>query len=181
MMTAIDDQFERDGFAVVPDLVEPADLAELRRHYDAVISGEIACGGDRLLGGLTRQVMLPERHHPYFADNPAVAAAREVARHLRRSPDTELYFSMLIYKPPRHPHATPWHQDLAYSGKPAAPAGVWRDKRSYLQFWIAVDDVDEQMGCMEFLPGVNAAPNRTDRQRRAYILSFAGAESGAGR
>jgi ectoine hydroxylase-related dioxygenase (phytanoyl-CoA dioxygenase family) len=228
-MQAIDEQFERDGFAVIPALVEAADLAELRHHYDAVIAGDIACEGDRYLGGLTRQVMTPERHHRYFSDNPAVSAARAMARHLGRSPAMELYFSMLIYKPPQHPHATPWHQDLAYAGQPAAPAGTWRNPRSYLQFWIALDDVDEQMGCMEFLPGVHGrpipehvvaagdpeyegrllevrnvgdcfdlatavrcplaagsatvhgyttphytAPNRTDRQRRAYILSFTG-------
>lgn len=58
----------------------------------------------------------------------------------------------LIYKPPGHPHVTPWHQDMAYAAKPTTPLGVALDNNAVVQFWLALDDVDDTMGCMEFVP-----------------------------
>jgi ectoine hydroxylase-related dioxygenase (phytanoyl-CoA dioxygenase family) len=69
----------------------------------------------------------------------------------------ERYFDMLIYKPPGHPYDTPWHKDMAYSQVPVADRGVVSDNSS-LQFWIALDDVDAETGCMHFIPGQHEGP-----------------------
>jgi ectoine hydroxylase-related dioxygenase (phytanoyl-CoA dioxygenase family) len=66
-------------------------------------------------------------------------------------------YEMLIYKPPGHPHATPWHQDAAYAHSPHAPAGTPITLES-IQFWVALDDADEENGCMHFVPGHHTRP-----------------------
>lgn len=153
------EDFEKDGFAVIPDLLSQGSIKNLVDAYDDILEGRIDCGMyDRDLGGLTRQVMLPHLMHPAFLENEAVVRARELAVGLTKQPEPEINFSMLIFKPPGHPHATPWHQDMAYMGHPFAPAGVKIPNYAIAQFWLALDDVEENMGCMEFVPGMQDAP-----------------------
>lgn len=152
-------EFRRDGFTVIHDLASKDLVCEIGEAYDQLLEGSIPCAGtDRNLGGLTRQIMLPHLYHPIFASNSAVDCARELVREMAEIDDPQFFFSMLIYKPPGHPHVTPWHQDMAYAGKPVTPAGVRWPNDTVLQFWLALDDVDESMGCMEFIPGAFDAP-----------------------
>lgn len=157
--TELTNHFERDGFAVIDELADATTVQTLGRIYDSMLSGEIACPGtDRALGGLTRQIMMPHLHHPLFAANPVLESAKLLARELVKSEDPQFFFSMLIYKPAGHPHDTPWHQDMSYAGKPFTPAGTSRPNNVIAQFWLALDDVDDTMGCMEFIPGVQHQP-----------------------
>lgn len=145
--------FARNGFAVAEGIADRQTLQELRSVYDGMLDGSVACPGtDRRLGGLTRQIMMPHLHHPSFAKNAVLDRARELSRHLLQVSDPEFVFSMLIYKPPGHPHPTPWHQDMAYAAKPTTPLGVALDNNAIVQFWLALEDVDDTMGCMEFIP-----------------------------
>jgi ectoine hydroxylase-related dioxygenase (phytanoyl-CoA dioxygenase family) len=149
--------FERDGFLVLPDFVDDSVLRELRRAYDEVIDREVRARGDRMLGGITRQVMIPSNAHPTFDRNDAVRRGIHVARALLRQHDVQRSFDMLIDKPPGHPHATPWHQDMSYADHPFAPPGSPIVLAS-LQFWVALDDVDADNGCMHFAPGFHRQP-----------------------
>jgi ectoine hydroxylase-related dioxygenase (phytanoyl-CoA dioxygenase family) len=149
--------WERDGFLVLEDFLDDDVLDELRRGYDEVIDGQVHVEGDRLLGGITRQVMLPSSAHATFDRNPAVRAAVRIGRQLFGTPDVHRSFDMLIYKPPGHPHETPWHQDMAYAGRPTAPAGTPIADGS-IQVWVALDDADEENGCMHFVPGRHREP-----------------------
>ncbi len=146
-------QFLSDGFFTVPQLIPMADVAELRELYDAVLERRIDCAeDDRMLGNLTRQIMNPARQHAGFRDNPALRAARAMAAEALDCPDPVPVYSMLIYKPPLHAATTPWHQDQSYLHMPFTRPGTPIAAR-FLQFWLALDDVDEATGCMHFLPG----------------------------
>lgn len=159
IVESVADGFLRNGFAVVPKLADPDTLIEMRQVYDGMLDGSVPCPGtDRDLGGLTRQIMMPHLHHPMFAENPALNRARDVAAELIGTDDPQFLFSMLIYKPPGHPHPTPWHEDMSYAAKPFTPAGTQWPNNVIVQFWLALDDVDETMGCMEFIPGVQNQP-----------------------
>lgn len=109
---------------------------------------------DRLLGGVTRQIMHPSRHHAVFRANAALEAGRAVARMLLDTPDPVLLYDQLLYKPPGHPAETPWHQDLAYREVPFLAAGT-PIRGSAVMFWVALDDVDAATGCMHFVPGAH--------------------------
>lgn len=152
------ERFDRDGFLAIDRLLDADGVAELRSAYDQLLSGEIDCSAtDHKLGLVTRQIMQPFRYHPVFADNEGLRRGQEVARTLLGM-EPQPVFQMLIYKEPGQLATTPWHQDYAYSQMPAAPAGAEIPAGSYLQFWIALDDVDEENGCMHFMPGEHRAP-----------------------
>lgn len=146
-------RFLRDGYLHVPQLVDGQALAGLRAAWDALLSGAIDCGTDaRMLGGRTRQIVRPSRHHPGFADNPALDAGRALAAGVLGCAEPVFVFDQLLFKPPGHPATTPWHQDLAYLHVPFTRAGA-RTTMAVMQFWVPLDDVDEDTGCMWFLPG----------------------------
>jgi len=147
--------WKRDGFLVKEGFADEATLELLRDAYDEVLAGDAV--GDRMLGGITRQVMVPSMSHPVFEDNLLLERGREVVRHLYGTSHAVRVFDMLIYKPPGHPHETPWHQDMSYAGMPFAPAGV-QPVDGLVQFWVPLDDVDERNGCMQFLAGQHTKP-----------------------
>jgi hypothetical protein len=148
-------QWKRDGFLVKQQFADADTLELLRDAYAEVLQGHTE--GDRMLGGVTRQVMQPCAAHPVFDDNPLIERGRQVVRELYSTTDAVRVFDMLIYKPAGHPHETPWHQDLGYAGLPFAPAGA-DPIDGLVQFWVPLDDVDEDNGCMQFMPGYHVQP-----------------------
>lgn len=147
------DLYRRNGFLVIDRLVEEETVQLRRDAYDDVL--ETAPVAETMLGGITRQVMMPSMRHPVFADNPALVAARALAAPLLDEPTFS--FDMLIDKPPGHPHTTPWHQDMSYAATPFAPPGA-TIMHETIQFWLALDDADIDNGCMHFLAGYHTQP-----------------------
>lgn len=153
------ERFGRDGFAVIPSLAHKGDLVTLRTAYDDLLAGRVDCGEDaRVLGGLTTQFVRPHLHHETFRSNAVLERGKDVVRAITGAAEPLFVFSQLLYKPAGHPHETPWHQDMAYAYMPFARAGTHWPGDAILQFWVALDDVDETMGCMEFIPGVQDRP-----------------------
>ena len=93
--------WHRDGFLVLEEFVDDDTLASLRAAYDAIIDRDVEASGDRMLGGLTRQVMIPSAAHPTFDRNPVVKRGLQIAEQLFET-DVFRTFDMLIYKPPGH-------------------------------------------------------------------------------
>ena len=89
-------QYETNGFLAIERLVDDGTVAALRDAYDEILAG--GEDGERMLGGITRQVMIPSGLHPLYKRNPALDAAREVVAPLLDNPT--FLFDMLIYKPP---------------------------------------------------------------------------------
>jgi ectoine hydroxylase-related dioxygenase (phytanoyl-CoA dioxygenase family) len=150
-------QYDEDGFLGIERLVGADTVAALRVAYDKILDRRISAAGDRMLGSRIRQVMHPAAAHPVFDQNPALVQIAEIAQQVLG--ESVRSFDMLIYKPPGHAEVTPWHQEMAYAALPCAPGGVdiplWT-----IQFWVALDDVDEENGCMKFLPGYHREPLR---------------------
>lgn len=145
------------GYLIIDRLLDASDVVRLREAYDEIIEYHVRAGGDRMLGGITRQIMRPSIEHRAFQGNAAVEAGMRIASQIFDASEPKLSFDMLIYKPPGHPYETPWHQDAAYAGLPMAPAGTCFSLRT-IQFWVALDDVDQENGCMHFLPGYQREP-----------------------
>lgn len=144
--------FWRDGFLRLPVQLAPDELRLLRERTDAVLADRRTSGVDhRLLGGRIRQVVHLTRHHPGFFPPPLRERFRALSEQLLGEPCVPT-FDMLIVKEPGDEAVTPWHQDWSYAAHPFAPAGTPIPNRK-LQFWLALDDVDEDNGCMQFLPG----------------------------
>ncbi len=152
------DRFFADGFAVVEQLVHPETVELLRGAYDDIIAGRARARGDRMLGDVIRQVKHPSEDHPVFRDNAAIAAGTALATALFRRSDMTKLYEMLIDKPADTPHATPWHQDVGYLGKPVAPPGTPTETPA-VQIWMALDPVDIDNGCMQFVPRPHGSPS----------------------
>jgi hypothetical protein len=152
-------RFRGDGFLRIERLVDSSGVRALGSAYDQLLSGEIDCSAtDQPLGRVTRQIMQPFRYHSAFTDNEALRNGWRAARQLLAVDDPQPVFQMLIYKEPGQTATTPWHQDYAYTQMPSAPAGIPIPHDTFLQFWVALDDVDAENGCMHFLPGEHRAP-----------------------
>lgn len=149
--------FTDDGFLAIDRLVDAAEVDRLRAAYDEILDDDEGVPTDRLLGGITRQVMVPSMHHPVMADNGAIAAAKRVVGQLFGTPTAARTYDMLIDKPPGHPHVTPWHQDAGYFGRPVTTPGTPIRFHS-VQVWLALDEVDVDNGCMQFVPGRHHDP-----------------------
>ncbi|MEZ6018120.1 MAG: phytanoyl-CoA dioxygenase family protein [Planctomycetota bacterium] len=163
--------FARDGYVHVRDLVDAATMVELEATYMRFLRGEIPVTGRDFCDmaadyGATADaaadrstaidrldvlnVMLPRRYHPAWRGNAYERVAGEVARALLPSA-TELDYDQLVAKPPGRPAAVfHWHQDLAYW--PATP------EPETVTVWLALDDTDEENGCLMFVPGSHAEP-----------------------
>jgi ectoine hydroxylase-related dioxygenase (phytanoyl-CoA dioxygenase family) len=147
-------RFREDGYLVIGQLIGQETVEKLRIAYDEILEGKVVSPQDRMLGGATRQVLNPSEVHPVFDSNPAVDAGMEIMNQVF-SDDCIRTYDTLIYKPPGHEHETPWHQDEAYKETPFAPGGQPIALGNAIQFWVALDDVDESTGCMHFIPGMH--------------------------
>jgi ectoine hydroxylase-related dioxygenase (phytanoyl-CoA dioxygenase family) len=153
------EQFQRDGFLAIPRLADDDTVAEIGAVYDDMLSGKIDVSAtDNPLGRITRQIMMPSTYHPLFRKNKALETAREIASALLGVPDPKTVFDMLIYKEPGQTATTPWHQDFSYAVMPYTPAGSTIPYDDFVQFWLALDDVDEKNGCMHFVPDAHHKP-----------------------
>ncbi len=66
--------------------------------------------------------------------------------------------SMYIFKPPRIGGEVVCHQDSTY---------LYTEPETCIGFWFAIDDADEDNGCMQFVPGGHKAPLRRLNYRTA--------------
>lgn len=156
------DAFLTVGFATVEPLIGGDDLAALREAYDEIIDGRVRARGNRQLGGLIHQVMVPSVEHPAFRDNAALDAGLALARSIFQAHDFAKVYEMLIDKPGGTVHETPWHQDVGYYATPVAPTGSPTTIED-LQIWLALDDVDVDNGCMQYLPRAHGLPSLAHR------------------
>ncbi|MCB9881073.1 MAG: phytanoyl-CoA dioxygenase family protein [Planctomycetes bacterium] len=151
--------FSRDGFvgpievyseAVAARLADCADVLRVRapqleaRLYE-VEAGSLArpdevvfhCLGGWLVEDLLRAAV--------FEPRVTVPAAQCLGvRRLR------FWHDQIFTKPPRHPGLVPWHQDYSYWQRTTPEAHV--------TVHIALDDADEDNGCLHYVPGSHRWP-----------------------
>jgi ectoine hydroxylase-related dioxygenase (phytanoyl-CoA dioxygenase family) len=166
--------FERDGFVNGGIVVGPEELellrADVERFADVHIRQQPATGPVpefRELGhdAETRHYKMDNlwRFSAAFralAENPRlVARAAAVAR----SRTLRIWADGIHYKPPLHGGPVTWHQDGIYHFSYMARGNVDR----ILSAWIALDDADEESGCMWMVPGSHRWGHRED-----YLRTF---------
>ena len=152
------EQYERDGYLVVKELVGPAELEALRvrlREYthggrppdgiDIQVEPRIARGelavehpGDGIRK-LTDTVQHDELFRKLALNENIVGIVEQLI-----GPDLKLFRNAVLLKPPRVGSAKGAHQDSPYW--PIEPMTL-------CSCWFAFDDADEQNGCMGVIPG----------------------------
>jgi hypothetical protein len=164
------DRFAEEGYAVIPRLFDPGEIAEVRRAIDELFEGY-----DRLPGGhgynLDRRpdgggvgnipaIRDTLRLRPALREARGLAAAVELAGGLTGIAGAELLWDAAVFKQPGVAGETPWHQDEA-----VYRLSRLRRPRWLVYFWVALDDVDEDAGCIRFVPGSHRGPLLPHRWR----------------
>jgi len=127
-------QFHEQGFLSMPDFVPPAAIAEVRTVLDSLYQDR---GRDH--GFLDNPAQLV----PALRQGLVFRTALRIAKQLLGR--TTMYAcDCALYKEPYGRHGTPWHQDRAFHGK--------LFPNHTLAFWIPLQDVTADNGCMHYIP-----------------------------
>ena len=145
-------QFERDGFIALPCIAPPDDVQVIRQiitrmHEKRTGFREGAqfnlVGADHDPGPVISQILSPHLYAKRLRRTLFFQNAFSIARQLL-GPKTQFSFDHALIKPARTGAATPWHQDEAFRD----PAYDYHE----LSFWMPLQPVDLENGCMEFIP-----------------------------
>ncbi len=158
--------FEQDGYVVIRNFLPTALLTELQAELDRYIRHVVptlpdadAFFEDRTRPGTLKQLVRIEQD-PYFAATLTHPAWTTVAEALLGEP-AKAQGAEWFNKPPGTNHVTPPHQDNFYFCM--TPPRV-------LTMWLALDPVDEENGCLRYIPGSHQRGIRP--HRRTQTLGF---------
>ena len=148
--------YQHNGYLVVRDLVPPDELKELERHSMDLFHGRFSVPGidppppdatrEQLLQRFTRVHMLHrvDATAEIFFLHPRILDVLEALV----GPDVLALQTMLFYNPPGR-GGQGWHQDAYY---------ITTYPDTLIGAWLAIDDVDEENGCLWFAKGSHCEP-----------------------
>jgi Phytanoyl-CoA dioxygenase (PhyH) len=151
-------RFARDGFAAIDALTTPEDIALIRSYleplferFDSLGDRAVDLAGPRVAGIAAKSPEVNEAVilEPRLRKTATYLRCRDIARHLLRAP-VGYQFDHAIFKPPHNKAATAWHQDEAYNHEPIPLKSI--------HFWIPLQPVTAENGCMWFVPGSHRGP-----------------------
>lgn len=145
------------GWAVVPAVFPDDQVDAVSRLAMAVAIAELASANgdeadvDQLVDGqaMPRKVMHPFEKEDAFARFALSPTLRELLRGIVGKP-VSLVSDQIFMKPPHVGSAKPYHQDNAYFR--CHPGD------EVITAWIALDDVDEENGCLRYIDGSHRLP-----------------------
>jgi phytanoyl-CoA hydroxylase len=158
--------FERDGFVIVRQFLDPPEFDELRGNLERYIAQVVPALPDTHAFYLdkSRPETLKQMQHmggdPFFHDYQRHAKWKALAEALLGEP-AEAQEPEWFNKPPQSNSPTPPHQDNYYFClKPP----------SVVTIWLALDGVDEPNGCLRYVAGSHRRGIRP--HARSNILGF---------
>ncbi len=148
-------QFHRDGFLLGPQVLSEDTVAELQEETLRVIADQgdeskpqpVLC--HNMTGNPEKavwQIVDIWQASPAFrrlVETPQIA--EEIAQ-LSGGKEIRLWHDQIQYKPAGVGGPNHWHQDAPY-WPPLTPKG------EQVTAWVALDDVDDENGCMRMVPG----------------------------
>jgi non-haem Fe2+, alpha-ketoglutarate-dependent halogenase len=135
--------FANEGFIAALPVLTPEEAAQVRKQFDAL---------ETRVGRETAQIGLLDRHliEPFIYELATHPKVLEVIESVL-GPDFFLLATHFFCKYGEGDAAAKfvaWHQDVTYWGlEPPVAVTVW----------LAIDDADEENGCMRVIPGSHAA------------------------
>ncbi|MGO4537122.1 phytanoyl-CoA dioxygenase family protein [Paenibacillus sp. 2TAB19] len=144
--------YRNEGYVKLDNVLSHAEIDELTSYLDDVMrSKEVGGIADEPKSELSK--ILNMRMNTWkesagmakFTLSPYLAA---IALQLSEGSGVRLFHDQAFWKMPGDSKATPWHQDSTYF--PMKESDV-------MTMWIPLDDVDENNGCLAFVPGSHKA------------------------
>jgi len=175
------EQFHRDGAITLSDVMTEEELAPIEAHFQEFVTGQVAGMGrdfcdmsgpyDRSFEDFSLvNAMLPRRYRPQVRDNLFEKRSASVARQLVGASATLDYDQFLAKRPDKPDAVFTWHQDLGYW-----PTGTPEPLTATCS--LALDDADEENGCLKVVPGSQKGALRPHRplhghdRESSHILS----------
>jgi phytanoyl-CoA hydroxylase len=169
-------RFDNDGFVVLRKFIEGSELTTLRDNLARVIREvvprmppeHVFCE-DKHRAETLKQLQMLHVYDPYFEALFLGGRIKQLAERLLADNvvgKNLQYFS----KPPGVGQPTPPHQDGFYFKLTPSEA---------LTMWLALDDVDEENGCVRYVKGSNRRGIRS--HERSGVLGFSQAMTDFGR
>jgi len=153
-LTEISDALSRDGFIALNAITNADEVTSIRATLSSLFSNQIGAKEGSMFDTLTSdpgeesgrsiQMTNPADYAPELRRTQFVRNATKIARQVL-SPDAMLTFDLALLKPALIGKGTPWHQDEAYR-----EPGFIHDE---LTFWMPLQNVGRDDGCMVFIPG----------------------------
>lgn len=137
MAKAYVEQFEKDGYVVIPDMLDPHLVAELKEHVewlDRKYPDRRETADHNLV-----------RYDPFWLRLAGDARMLDIAEQFI-GPNIALFASSYFTKKPFVGQPVLWHQDGVYW--PLDPVEV-------VTLWVAVDDSTTENGCLRVIPGTH--------------------------
>ena len=144
--------FHRNGWLVVEGVFAPEEADEIARL--ALVTADAIDVEDSMAGYLLdrsesgesapRKIDSPYLRHPVFRNFALDGRLRDMLQKITGE-EPLLKSDQLFMKPPRFGSEKPYHQDNFYFR--CTPGG------HVITAWIALDDVDEENGCLRYISG----------------------------
>ena len=172
------ERFERDGYLVVRQLLDPARVEELRTlatealeplaapvEYEAEVGYPGAPSDRGAKGGDTPRRLLYAfaRHSAYrrWATGPEVAAQLDLVSGARDWLVSQCHHNCVMTKAPGYSSETQWHQDIRY----------WSfDHPELISVWLALGHETRENGALQVIPGSHSMSIDRGRLDRALFL-----------
>jgi phytanoyl-CoA dioxygenase PhyH len=164
-----------DGFAVVHGVFSPAELGAAEALLDGLFSNfdtlalhagrrdfanDIAIARAKAGGRDQPEVLYPASFDPRLLETAVYRRCALFACALLGPVSRS--FDHAIVKSPHNESVTPWHQDAAYINPWPRAFQMGR-----LHFWIPMQDVTEENGCMVFVAGSHKHPLRVHKAMKS--------------
>lgn len=159
--------FHRDGYVSLRGVMSEGELAAIEPDFDRFMRGEVeGMGRDfcDMSGPYDRKfedfslvnAVLPRRYKPSLQNNLFERRSASVARQLVGASATLDYDQFLAKRPNKPDAVFTWHQDLGYW-----PTGTPEPLTATCS--LALDDADEENGCLRVVPGSQKGALRPHR------------------
>ena len=137
--------FQKNGFSGPYELCSPEQMAEIRGDILALLEDDRKTALPEMIQELNPYMQAGFGLHRQHVDIYNLAANREIVGRIQSlfGEDVLLWRTMFFIKE-SGAKLIPWHQD--YDGWAIEPYMA-------ISAWIAIDDVDRENGCLEFIPG----------------------------
>ncbi|HXF64021.1 MAG TPA: phytanoyl-CoA dioxygenase family protein [Caldilineaceae bacterium] len=147
------EHFWEQGYLLMENVLPTEDVEQLRRACDELSKQAQGLTGDTERfklkafgtggGNLVQQVAEPHELGGVWMALVRDPRILDIVEDLL-GPNIQLYYSMLMMKPPREGFTAPWHQDFAF---------FVHDRADILACMVAIDDATLENGCLRIAPG----------------------------
>lgn len=141
--------YQENGYIRIPDVLSPDELEQVRADLSAANEARRTKPVVNNEKPLNRYDAIFEQMVNLWVDSEGmrrITCSRrlaEIARRLTGVARIRLWHDHSLIKMPHTNQPSPWHQDWVY----------WpMNQTGALSCWLALDDVDEQNGCLSFIP-----------------------------